>query len=101
MTMKPVEMDFNYRDILGAEALPEAYERLILDVMQGDASLFARSDEIELAWSLIDPILQGWESDSAPPVAFYEPGSWGPHEADRFIENDGRKWYHLCAHFPE
>ena len=59
--------------------MPEAYQRLLLDVMHGDASLFARADEVELAWGIIDPIQQGWEQPGLPPLALYEPGLWGPN----------------------
>jgi len=90
-------MEFHYAEDFGASALPAAYERLLLDALQGDASLFARADEIELAWGLIDPILADWERPDAPPLAFYEPGSWGPSEADDFLARDGRAWYHGCG----
>jgi glucose-6-phosphate 1-dehydrogenase len=93
MRTRPVDMEFHYADDFGASALPEAYERLLLDAMQGDASLFARADEIELAWEVIDPILDGWTQPNAPPLAFYEPGSWGPSESDEFLARDGRAWY--------
>jgi glucose-6-phosphate 1-dehydrogenase len=68
--------------------------------MQGDASLFARGDEIELAWGIVDPILSGWEQREAaqsPPVAIYEPGSWGPAEADEFLAREGRAWLLGCG----
>ncbi len=67
---------------MATDALPEAYERLLLDAMQGDAALFARADEIELAWGIVDPILASWQEPDAAPLAMYEPGSWGPVEAD-------------------
>jgi len=97
MRTRSVDMEFHYAEDFGATALPEAYERLLLDAMQGDASLFARADEIELAWGLIDPILADWERPDAPPLAFYEPGSWGPSEADDFLARDSRAWYHGCG----
>jgi glucose-6-phosphate 1-dehydrogenase len=93
----PVAMEFHYAEDFGAGALPEAYERLLLDAIQGDASLFARADEIEMAWGLIDPILAGWERPDAPPLVFYEPGSWGPAEADDFLAQDGRAWHYGCG----
>jgi glucose-6-phosphate 1-dehydrogenase len=89
---RSVDMEFNYAESFGQAAIPEAYERLLLDALQGDASLFTRADEVETAWSLIDPILQTWETDQTPPLAVYEPGSWGPAEADALLERDGRKW---------
>lgn len=101
MAMRSVDMEFHYQSEFGTDALPSAYERLLLDALQGDASLFARSDEIELAWSLIDPIIAGWESDAAPKLAFYEPGSWGPEVAHLFMQRDGRAWRHACGHGEE
>jgi glucose-6-phosphate 1-dehydrogenase len=97
MRARSVDMEFHYAEDFGASALPEAYERLLLDAIQGDASLFARADEIEMAWGLIDPILAGWERPDAPPLAFYEPGSWGPAEADDFLAQDGRAWHYGCG----
>jgi glucose-6-phosphate 1-dehydrogenase len=97
MRTRSVDMDFHYADDFPAEALPEAYERLLLDAIQGDASLFARADEIELAWGLIDPILEGWERPGAPPLAFYAQGSWGPAEADDLLARDGREWLLGCG----
>ena len=88
---RSVEMDFNYEDSFGPTAIPEAYERLLLDALQGDASLFTRADEVETAWSLIDPILHNWESNQSP-LAIYKPGTWGPAEADNLLARDGRKW---------
>lgn len=98
MRTRSVDMTFDYQQDFGANALPDAYERLILDALHGDASLFTRSDEIELAWSLVDPILQGWEHADAPPMIFYESGTWGPSKADEFIAAEtGRKWQHVCS----
>jgi glucose-6-phosphate 1-dehydrogenase len=90
--MRSVNMTFHYDDAFGPSSIPEAYERLILDALTGDAALFIRSDAIEHAWKVIDPILQGWAGPAAPPVARYEPGSWGPAEADRLLAADGRAW---------
>ncbi|MBL8045383.1 MAG: glucose-6-phosphate dehydrogenase [Anaerolineales bacterium] len=89
---RSVDMDFHFRDSFGDGALPDAYERLLLDALNGDASLFTRGDEIEAAWRFIDPILHGWAGPHAPPLAFYESGTWGPAEADTFIEKDKRQW---------
>jgi glucose-6-phosphate 1-dehydrogenase len=90
-------MEFHYAEDFGAGALPDAYERLLLDAMQGDASLFARADEIELAWGLIDPILAAWEQPGAPRLVGYEAGTWGPPEADEFLARDGRAWVQDCG----
>ncbi len=97
MRTRSVDMEFHYAQDFGAEALPEAYERLLLDALQGDAALFARADEIELAWALIDPILARWQKPDAPPLAFYEPGSWGPAEADELLAGPIRSWVVGCG----
>jgi glucose-6-phosphate 1-dehydrogenase len=97
MRTQTVDMDFRYDDDFGGD-LPEAYERLLLDTLQGDASLFARSDEIELSWRVVDPILQSWEQGLAS-LAFYEPGSWGPREADELLARDGSVWMAGCTEF--
>ena len=97
MRTRSVDMEFHYAEDFGATALPDAYERLLLDAMQGDASLFGRADEIELAWGLIDPILANWAGQDAPPLAFYESGTWGPTEADAFLARDGRAWLTGCG----
>ena len=85
-----VVMDFDYDEEFGS-GTPEAYERLLLDCMLGDATLFARSDEIEQAWEIVDPVLSMWAESSDLP-ARYEPGSWGPRTADELIGKDGRAW---------
>jgi glucose-6-phosphate 1-dehydrogenase len=95
--MQSVDMSFEYDEAFGDQSIPEAYERLLLDVLKGDASLFTRSDSIELAWALVDPILEGWSLPTAPPLAFYEPGTWGPEEADTLIRHDGYGWTMGCG----
>ncbi len=102
MRTRSVDMEFHYADDFGAGALPEAYERLLLDALHGDASLFARSDEIELAWGLIDRVLAGWQQPDAPPLALYPPDTWGPTEAAEFLAQDGRAWLLGCGeHRPQ
>lgn len=91
MQARTVEMRFDYGSEL--EALPDAYERLLLDAIQGDAALFTRADEIELAWGIIDPIAAVWQSPNAAPMAVYEPASWGPREADVMLALADRAWY--------
>jgi glucose-6-phosphate 1-dehydrogenase len=88
--VRSVSMDFFYGAAF-LEETPEAYERLLLDALIGDATLFIRSDEVQQAWRIVDPLLQAWENDDAP-LAKYEAGTWGPEEADRLIEADGRRW---------
>ena len=90
--MRSVNMDFRYADSFGGCSIPEAYERLLFDALNGDASLFTRSDGIEKGWQFIDPIIRGWESKKAPRLASYKKGTWGPKEADAFLARDGRKW---------
>jgi len=89
--LRSVDMEFHYDEAFGKSALPEAYERLLLDTMMGDAALFTRADEVETAWGLIDPIIKAWEAQK-PPLAFYKPGTWGPKESDDLLERDGRCW---------
>ncbi|HLF73066.1 MAG TPA: glucose-6-phosphate dehydrogenase [Anaerolineales bacterium] len=89
--MRSVDMEFHYEDYIGKTTLPDAYERLLLDTLTGDASLFTRADEVETAWALIDPIIAAWEDQKEPPVS-YEPGSWGPDEANELLARDQRKW---------
>jgi glucose-6-phosphate 1-dehydrogenase len=93
--IEPVKMDFHYGTSFGRPS-PEAYERLLLDAMTGDATLFARRDEVEEAWAFIDPIEEGWQAKrNAPELFFYPAGSWGPKEADDLLARDGRAWRRL------
>lgn len=96
MQTRPVQMDFTFQDSFGDKAIPEAYERLLLDALNGDVSLFTRSDEIELAWSFIDGVCSGWESEYSPPLLGYKPHTWGPAEANDLLGRDGRWWIHEC-----
>ncbi len=94
--MRSVDMDFHYRDSFSG-ALPDAYERLLMEAMRGDASLFTRSDGIEAAWKLIDSITAGWETTNIPDMAIYRRGSWGPSEASALLARDGRVWRLGCV----
>lgn len=94
---RSVKMDFAYQDEFGSNSLPDAYERLLLDVGAGDASLFTRADQTELSWQLIDPILQGWQGTYAPPLEVYEPGSWGPEASVRLLGDDNCEWIQVCG----
>lgn len=94
---RPVDLEFHYRSSFPDVSLPDAYERLLLDALASDASLFARSDEIENAWRLMDPVIEGWEDPGAPELATYAPGSWGPEEADELLARDGRVWRMECG----
>lgn len=92
LCMNSLTMNFRYKDIYGVE-MPDAYERLLLDCMLGDQTLFWRSDDVESAWAFVTPLLDKWENDpDGCPLAFYESGSWGPDEANELINIDGRKW---------
>jgi glucose-6-phosphate 1-dehydrogenase len=95
MRRRLVDLDFTFRGRFAGE-LPDAYQRLLLDAMQGDASLFARSDEVEAAWRLIDPIQTAWESADSPPLAFYELGDWGPPDSTQWMQGQGRQWFDSC-----
>jgi glucose-6-phosphate 1-dehydrogenase len=94
MTLRPVTMDFRYGSTFGGSG-PEAYERLILDAMLGDPTLFARADEVAAAWRFMTPILEAWEKQ--PPADFpnYAAGTWGPKQAFELIESSGRTWRRL------
>ena len=87
----PVKLEFNYSASY-SETTPEAYERLLLDVMAGDATLFMRRDAVEAAWEFVTPILQSWEQSRDRFLPEYRAGTWGPLEADKLIEADGRQW---------
>jgi glucose-6-phosphate 1-dehydrogenase len=89
MHVRDVTMDFGYGHAF-TEASPEAYERLILDVLLGDPPLFPRHEEVELSWKILDPIEKFWQSLGQPES--YRPGTWGPISADSMMERDGRAW---------
>ncbi len=89
--VRDVLMDFSYGAAF-LEEPPDAYERLLLDAMVGDPTLFIRSDEVDTAWKIVQPLLDAWASDDPPPLAGYAAGTWGPRQADTLIERDGRQW---------
>ncbi len=91
LKLAPVRLDFRYGEVFGAEP-PEAYERLLLDAIHGDATLYARGDWVTQAWRLLAPVLEAWAKDPAVPLHTYEAGSWGPAEAEAFIATDGGAW---------
>ena len=100
MTLDPVDMVFNYKEAYNGNE-PEAYETLLLDVMQGDATLFMRSDQVEAAWKVIMPILQVWEERSPVDFPNYAPGTWGPEDAEALIAREGRNWITLPQKDPQ
>jgi glucose-6-phosphate 1-dehydrogenase len=93
---RSVRLDFDYAEYFGEEPLPDAYERLLLDAIKGDASLYTRSDSIEASWRLIDPIIRTWNDSDSQPV-LYERGSWGPVESDALVGADGFTWHYGCS----
>ncbi|HXK80421.1 MAG: glucose-6-phosphate dehydrogenase [Kiritimatiellia bacterium] len=95
---RSANMDFSYRKAFPDIVLPDAYERLLLDAIKGDASLFARADGIEIAWRLIDPILAGWEEHpERSPLHIYPRKSWGPAAADELLARDEHEWRLGCG----
>ncbi|MBS1644852.1 MAG: glucose-6-phosphate dehydrogenase [Bacteroidetes bacterium] len=91
MLLNPVDMQFNYAQSYTGTT-PEAYETLLLDVFQGDATLFMRADQVESAWALLMPVLNAWSANSSPNFPNYEAGSHGPDEAQAMIAKDGHSW---------
>ncbi len=95
MKTRTSTLDFRFAAI-DSGGMPDGYQRLLLDAMNGDASLFARSDEVELSWGIIDPILAAWRSPAAPKLLDYEPGLWGPIEATEWMRDQRREWFDVC-----
>lgn len=94
MILQPTDMEFCYSHVFNSEP-PEAYERLILDALLGDNTLFIRHDEVEAAWTFIDGILEGWAKNKTSTIYPYQAGTWGPKEADGFLAKDSKKWMKL------
>ena len=97
MTTRSVDMEFHYESAFTAQSIPEAYERLLQDALEGDATLFIRSDHIEEAWRIVDPLLKAWEDGPPPQPESYEPGSWGPKTSDDLLAQDERVWLQMCG----
>jgi glucose-6-phosphate 1-dehydrogenase len=95
MDLRLTDLDFRFQEQF-ADELPDAYQRLLLDALSGDASLFARSDEVELAWKIIDPIIATWVATSKPPLLPYEQGFWGPEAGTAWMQRQGRDWFDVC-----
>jgi len=98
--VKNVNLDFLYEDLADAY-VPEAYERLILDAMQSDATLYARGDSVEAAWKFVDPILDAWQNDDSIPVFGYPAGTWGPEHVDDLIDGDNMHWRYPCKNLTD
>jgi glucose-6-phosphate 1-dehydrogenase len=95
MRLQQTDLAFRFqREFRGQ--LPEAYERLLLDALEGDASLFARADEVEAAWTICDPIISEWDRSDKPPLYLYEPGYWGPEESITWMAAQCRQWFDTC-----
>lgn len=95
MTLRLTDLDFRFASEFGG-SLPDAYEILLLDVMSGDPSLFARADEVERAWGIVDPIQEYWDRQNLPDLCFYERGMWGPEACRTWMQRDGRNWLDAC-----
>lgn len=95
MRIKNSALDFRFANESGKQ-MPDAYQRLLLDALNGDASLFARSDEVELAWGIIDPMIKTWNTQQQPKLFPYETGLWGPTNSSDWMENQGRTWFDVC-----
>src|SRR5512134_2272921 len=89
--VRPVDFQFTYREAFGARSTP-AYGRLLLDVMQGDPTLFPQEEEVETVWALLDPFLRRWQEDPSRDLYFYPAGSWGPPEADALLKGEKDQW---------
>ncbi len=95
MSLRTSQLDFRF-DASDGKSMPDAYQRLLHDAMMGDASLFARSDEVELAWHIIDPIIAAWRSPAAPPMNTYPLAGWGPLESSEWLHSQNRNWFDVC-----
>jgi glucose-6-phosphate 1-dehydrogenase len=91
MELRTVRMDFAYGAAFGS-AGADAYERLLIDAMTGDQTLFARRDEVETAWNIVDPVLEAWREEEVTGLPLYEAGTWGPDKSDLLMQRDGRTW---------
>ncbi len=89
--LRDVAMDFRYGSAFGSNT-PEAYERLLLDAMRGEATLFTRRDEVEEQWAYMDHVLDAWRAEASAPPPVYPAGTWGPEQADDLLARDGRRW---------
>jgi glucose-6-phosphate 1-dehydrogenase len=92
---KRVSMDFHYSELADSD-VPESYERLLLDCMKGDATLYAHGDSVEATWKFVEPILDAWENDPTIPIYGYPAGTWGPDVADDLIKPKEIGWRNPC-----
>ena len=95
MQLRTTDLDFRFAETFTGD-LPDAYQRLLIDALNGDASLFARADEVERAWLIVDPIIAAWEQTRQPALFEYEPGLWGPTESTTWMASQSRQWFDTC-----
>jgi glucose-6-phosphate 1-dehydrogenase len=98
MALRPADLEFHYRSLYPEKSIPDAYERLVQDAVQGDATLFMRSDEIERAWEIMDPLIAAAETADGPKPEVYAVGSAGPACAEELLAREGRHWLTMCRH---
>ena len=96
MTVQETPLDFRFAKHNVNKSMPDAYQRLLLDALNNDASLFARNDEVELAWQIIDPIINAWQGGSGPELMKYAKGDWGPEDCTKWMQNQNRHWFDVC-----
>jgi glucose-6-phosphate 1-dehydrogenase len=98
--VKNVNMDFHYSE-LTKDRIPEAYERLLYDCMNGDSTLYTRSDAVLAAWKFLDPVIETWENDRSIPLYGYPAGTWGPERADELIMEPDLTWRYPCKNLSD
>jgi glucose-6-phosphate 1-dehydrogenase len=98
--VQDADLDFHYKDLINSY-IPEAYQRLLLDCMQGDSTLYTRGDAVEAAWRFVDPILKAWKEDPSIPLHGYPCGTWGPDVADQMFEEKEYSWRYPCRNLSE
>jgi glucose-6-phosphate 1-dehydrogenase len=98
--VQDANLDFHYKDLTD-NYIPDAYQRLLLDCMQGDSTLYARGDEVEAAWCFVDPVLTAWKEQDDIPLLGYPCGTWGPEEADQMFEEPGYTWRYPCKNLAD
>ena len=98
--VKNVNMDFHYSE-LTTDRIPEAYERLLYDCMNGDSTLYTRSDAVLAAWKFLDPVIETWKNDRSIPVYGYPAGTWGPERADELIVEPDLTWRYPCKNLAD
>ena len=95
MKLRQTDLDFDFcREF--HSVMPGAYERLLLDALEADASLFARADEVEKAWEIVDPVLEYWKAHDQPSLFSYDTGQWGPIESTEWMARQNRQWFDSC-----